>query len=53
VLRAIKSAPAGEWAKWCAFALILLTPGSFVIVPVVWLARQWAARGMARARISR
>ena len=53
MFRSIKSAPASEWAKWCACALILLAPGSFVIVPLAWLARQWAARGLARARISR
>ena len=27
------------YGKWCAFILILLTPGSFVVLPVVWLIR--------------
>ena len=55
MFRAIKSAPAGEWAKWCGCILILLAPGSFVILPVLWLARQWAARGtvLAKSRLSR
>src|SRR4029077_5171388 len=42
--------PARDMAKWCACALILLAPGSFVIVPLLWLARQWTARGMLPAR---
>ncbi len=34
-----------EWAKWCVYALVLLTPGSFVIVPLYCLVRH----GMQRA----
>ncbi len=30
-----------ELTKWCAYALVLLTPGSFVILPVLWLVRRW------------
>ncbi len=26
--------------KWCAYVLILLTPGSFVIIPALWLIRR-------------
>ena len=31
-------------AKWGACALVLLAPGSFVILPLLWIARRWAAR---------
>ncbi len=27
--------------KWCAIAVVLVTPGSFVVLPVIWLARNW------------
>jgi hypothetical protein len=30
--------------KWLAYVLILLTPGSFVLVPVLWLLRHWVAQ---------
>jgi hypothetical protein len=50
VFSAIKSAPAGEWARWGACILILLAPGSFVILPLVWIARQWTARGAVPAK---
>ena len=45
-----RSAQASALAKWLACALILLAPGSFVVLPLMWLARQWAARGTALAR---
>lgn len=28
-----------EVTKWCAYALVLLAPGSFVVLPVLWLVR--------------
>jgi len=28
-----------EIAKWCVYALVLLAPGSFVVLPVLWLIR--------------
>jgi hypothetical protein len=31
-------------AKWCAYAALLLMPGSFFVLPVVWLVRTLAAR---------
>jgi hypothetical protein len=40
----------GRWpqprdlACWCACALVLLAPGSFVIVPLVWLVRRAACK---------
>ena len=27
--------------KWCACVLVLLTPGTFVIIPVLWLIRRF------------
>jgi hypothetical protein len=30
-----------EIGKYCAYALILLAPGSFVVLPVLWLVRQF------------
>src|SRR5215510_5338536 len=36
--------------KWCVGVLLLLAPGSFVILPLVWLARHLAARGAALTR---
>lgn len=29
-------------AKWCAYALALLLPGSFVVLPLLWLYRRYA-----------
>ena len=34
-----------DLAKYCAFALVLLAPGSFVVLPVLWAARFLAAHG--------
>ena len=40
--------------KWCAYAVILLVPGSFIVLPVMWLVRlfvrkdYWHVRAMAR-----
>src|SRR5262245_43891923 len=39
-----KTAQARAIAKWCACALLLLAPGSFVVLPLLWVARQWSAR---------
>ena len=27
--------------KWCAYVLLLLTPGTFVIIPALWLIRRF------------
>ncbi len=29
-------------AKWCAYVLLLLLPGSFIVIPLLWLSRRWA-----------
>jgi len=34
-----------EIAKWCVYALVLLVPGSFVFLPVMWLVRHGVAQG--------
>jgi hypothetical protein len=28
-----------ELRKWCVYALVLLVPGSFVVLPALWFAR--------------
>ena len=45
-----KAAQARGIAKWCACALILLAPGSFVVLPLLWLARYWTQRGSGSKR---
>lgn len=53
----VKSKRFRDIGKWCAYALALLAPGSFFLLPVLWLARAGAlrrdrasapARGVAR-----
>ena len=43
-------------AKWCAYVALLLMPGSFFVLPVVWAARTFkpalAARFAGRPRVS-
>jgi hypothetical protein len=46
MIRRLIAATPRELVKCCAYALILLTPGSFVVLPVLWFIRQfgvWAA----------
>ena len=45
MFNSLMAIPPREWAKWCAYALVLLTPGSFVFVPLYCVVRQ----GMLRA----
>ena len=33
-----------ELTKWCAYALLLLAPGSFLVLPVLWLVRARAGK---------
>lgn len=37
-----------QFGKWCAYALVLLAPGSFVILAVFWLVRLLGLRLRAR-----
>ena len=39
MFRCLKTPSPPELRKWGAYALILLVPGSFVILPVLWLVR--------------
>jgi len=43
-------------AKWCAYVALLLMPGSFIVLPVLWGARMirqsLAARSAAQPRVS-
>lgn len=34
----LTTSPPELW-KWCAYALILLAPGSFIVLPAIWLVR--------------
>jgi hypothetical protein len=46
MIRNLIAAVPPEVARWCALALVLLAPGSFIVMPIWWLARQvrrWAA----------
>ena len=36
--------PPRQIAKWCAYALALAAPGSFVVLPLWLLRRHWASR---------
>ena len=36
--RYIESSP-HPLGKWCAYALLLLLPGSLIVLPVLWLVR--------------
>ena len=42
--RLTRTIPPREIAKWCSYAIVLLAPGSFVVLPLLWLARHWPAR---------
>ena len=35
---------AQQLGKWCVYGLLLLAPGSFLVLPVLWLVRQFRAR---------
>ena len=34
--------------KWCAYALLVLAPGSFVVLPVLWLVRLMGVHALRR-----
>jgi hypothetical protein len=36
--------PPRDWVTWCACALLVLMPGSFVVLPLVWVGRRVASR---------
>ena len=39
MFRVLTTSSPRELMKWCAYALVLLVPGSFVVLPVLWLVR--------------
>ena len=41
MLRALTTLTAWELMRWCAYALILLAPGSLVVLPVLWAVRAY------------
>ena len=47
---------APSFGKWCAYVALLLMPGSFFVLPVLWAARMFrptlAAKFAARPRVS-
>ncbi len=47
--RLIASSP-HELGKWCAYAVILLVPGTFVVLPVMWLIRLVVRKDYLHAR---
>jgi hypothetical protein len=47
--RLIASSPR-ELGKYCAYALILLAPGSFVVLPVFWLVRLFGVQASRQGR---
>ena len=49
----LKSVPQREIAKWCAYGLALLAPGSFIVLPLLLLGRTWMRRGARPARTRR
>jgi hypothetical protein len=47
---AITARPPRDLVKWCTGGLLLLMPGSFVVLPLWWLGRyavSWAIRPRA------
>jgi hypothetical protein len=50
MIRRLIAATPRELVKCCAYALILLTPGSFVVLPLLWLIRQFGVRTVPRRR---
>jgi hypothetical protein len=41
MFRTVTAPSPRELTKWCVYALVLLAPGSFVVLPVLWLVRRW------------
>ena len=39
--RLLALSTSAELKKWCLYVLVLLAPGSFVILPVVWCVRHF------------
>jgi hypothetical protein len=46
MFRILAAQPTWELGKWCAYALMLLVPGSLLALPVLWLLRRPPADGI-------
>jgi hypothetical protein len=44
MLDTLSAASSREIGKWCVYALVLLAPGSFVLLPLLWFARHRVSR---------
>ena len=40
-MRRFPPLPSAQLGKWCACALLLLAPGSFLVLPILWIVRRW------------
>jgi len=45
------SSSSAKLGKWCALAVALVTPGSFIVLPLLWLARNWRPVKHLEARL--
>ena len=53
MFRRLMTSPPRSLEAWLAYALILVTPGSFIVVPVLWLALRLRKGGVPdRARMT-
>jgi len=41
VNRFVKLPSSAGAGKWCACVVLLLLPGSFIALPLIWIARRW------------
>jgi hypothetical protein len=44
MFRRLKAAIPQEPGKWCVYVLVLLTPGSFIALPLLWLLNRARSR---------
>ena len=44
-------ASSAKLGKLCAIVVVLLTPGSFIVLPAIWLGRNWHLVKRLEARI--
>jgi hypothetical protein len=44
MIRRLKDATPQELGKWCLYLLVLLTPGSFIALPLFWLLNKARSR---------
>ena len=50
MFRRLMTSSPREFGKYCAYALILLAPGSFVVFPVMWLLKLVAVQASRQGR---